>query len=84
MSAATFGNFRNTLGSVSIAVETSRPVAGHLIITELTVMPSEFAIPPLPTRMELWDRDALKTALPPVDKHSVIALSLGTNGGGPR
>jgi hypothetical protein len=35
MRAATFGNFRNTLGSVSIAVETARPVAGHLIITEL-------------------------------------------------
>ena len=83
MWAATFGNFRNTLGSVSIAVETSRPVAGHLIITELTVMPSEFA-PPVPATMELWDRDALKTALRPVDKHSVIALPPGTNGGGPR
>jgi hypothetical protein len=35
MWAATFGSFRNTLGSVSIAVETARPVTGHLIITEL-------------------------------------------------
>jgi hypothetical protein len=26
---------RNTLGSVSIAVDTGRPVLGHLIITEL-------------------------------------------------
>jgi hypothetical protein len=35
MWAAIFGSFRNTLGSVSIAVEPGRPVTGHLIITEL-------------------------------------------------
>jgi hypothetical protein len=35
MRAATFGSFRNTLGSVSIAVETAPPVVGHLIITKL-------------------------------------------------
>jgi hypothetical protein len=43
MCAVTFGNLRNELGSVSIAVETALPVTGHLIITELMVMPSEFA-----------------------------------------
>src|SRR5262245_53767407 len=35
MRAATLGSFRKTLDSVSIAVETARPVSGHLIITEL-------------------------------------------------
>ena len=35
MRALMFGNRRNTLGSISIAVETERPVLGHLIITEL-------------------------------------------------
>jgi hypothetical protein len=39
------GNLRNTLGSVSIAVETARPVLGHLIITELMAEPSAQSAP---------------------------------------
>ncbi|HKS87013.1 MAG TPA: hypothetical protein VJR71_16165 [Pseudolabrys sp.] len=35
MLAVTFGSFRKLAGSVSIAVDTARPVAGHLIITKL-------------------------------------------------
>ena len=35
MCAVTFGNLRNELASVSIAVETALPVTGHLIITKL-------------------------------------------------
>ena len=35
MREETFGNLRNTPGSVSIAVETGRPVTGHRIITAL-------------------------------------------------
>jgi len=31
----TFGNFRKTTVSVSIAVETARPVLGHLIMIEV-------------------------------------------------
>jgi hypothetical protein len=81
MRAATFGSIRNTLGSVSIAVETSRSVTGHLIIIELIgKSPFEF-VPPLLLlpRMELGDRDGLKTAPRRVDKHSVIGLRPGTN-----
>jgi hypothetical protein len=48
MWAVTFGNLRNELGSVSIAVDTALPVTGHLIITKLMVTPSEFAPHPLP------------------------------------
>ena len=59
MREATFGNWRNTLGSVSIAVETDRPVLGHLIITELMG-----ALRISPHAMELLDRDRLKTADP--------------------
>jgi hypothetical protein len=33
--AVIFGNLRKLAASVSIAVETARPVTGHLIITEL-------------------------------------------------
>jgi hypothetical protein len=41
MRALVFGSRRNTLGSVSIAVETERPVFGHLIMTELiSIAPS--------------------------------------------
>jgi len=41
--AVIFGNLRKLAASVSIAVETARPVTGHLIITKLMgVMPSEF------------------------------------------
>ena len=39
MRPATLGNLRNTLGSVSIAVDTGSPVIGHLIITELIAYP---------------------------------------------
>jgi hypothetical protein len=68
MWAATFGNLRNTFGSVSIAVETARPVTGHLIITELMANPFEF-LPPAPLgQMELRDRDGGKTAQCPIDQ----------------
>lgn len=84
MRATTFGSIRNTLGSVSIAVETSRSVTGHLIIIELIAKsPFEF-LPPLLPRMELGDRDDLKTAPRRVDKHSVIGLQPGTNPSGRR
>ncbi len=42
MREATIGNWQNTFGSVSIAVETDRPVLGHLIITELMGRASGF------------------------------------------
>ena len=67
-----------------MAVETSRPVAGHLIITELMVMPSEFA--PLPralARMELLDRDRLTTCRTLGGKLLMIGPD-GTNVGEPR
>jgi hypothetical protein len=35
MHPAIVGNLRNVTGSVSIAVETARPVTGHRIITML-------------------------------------------------
>jgi hypothetical protein len=61
MCAFTFGNMRNELGSVSMAVETAFLVRGHLIITKLMVMPSEFAPAPCSKAMELQDRDHLTT-----------------------
>ncbi len=68
MWAATFGSFRNTLGSVSIAVETERPVTGHLIITELMgfALPSSCTLTPL--GMEPTERDRITTTGRPVDK----------------
>jgi hypothetical protein len=60
MRAATFGNLRNTLDSTSIAVDTARPVLGHMIITELIIGPSDVFIPTT-VRMELNNRDHLKT-----------------------
>ena len=69
MRAAIFGNLRNTLGSTSIAVETGRPVLGHLIITELMAEPSDTARPTA-RGMEPANRDRLKTAGPLVDKVS--------------
>jgi hypothetical protein len=65
MREAIFGKRRNTLGSVSIAVETESPVSGHLIITELMGRASGFVPAPF---MELLDRDRLKTADSPVKK----------------
>jgi hypothetical protein len=35
MCAVTLGSLRNEFASVSIAVETARPVTGHVIITRL-------------------------------------------------
>jgi hypothetical protein len=68
MWAATFGSFRNTLGSISIAVETARPVTGHLIITELMGFALRVRTPLVPSGMEPKDRDRLTTAGRPVDK----------------
>ena len=68
MCAVTCGNLRNELASVSIAVETALPVTGHLIITKLMVMPSEFTPHPCPKVMELQDHDHLTTDFGPVDK----------------
>jgi len=65
MRAATGGSFRNTLGSVSIAVETASPVVGHLIITELMVSPPIFGPA---TGKELLDRDRRETVKPPAEK----------------
>jgi len=48
MREETFGNLRNTLGSVSIAVETGRPVTGHRIITALMGDALRIFIPPGP------------------------------------
>jgi hypothetical protein len=79
MWAVTFGNLRNELDSVSIAVETALPVTGHLIITKLMVTPSEFASHPSPKTMELQDHDGLTTNSSPVDKFYVIAIPPGTN-----
>ena len=69
MWASTFGNRRNTLGSVSIAVETGLPVLGHLIITELMVDPLRIG-----SRLakKSADRDRRKTWAIPVDKVEVI------------
>ncbi len=65
MRAPILGNWRNTLGSVSIAVETERPVLGHLIMTELMAGPPMDLLPrPMELRMELLDRDHLKTTRP--------------------
>jgi hypothetical protein len=58
MREAIFGKRRNTLGSVSIAVETESPVSGHLIITELMGRASGFVPAPF---MELLDRDRPET-----------------------
>jgi hypothetical protein len=69
MWAEIFGSFRKTLGSVSIAFETAQPVTGHLIITELIGNALRVRAFPVPARMELGDRDWLKTAPRPVDKH---------------
>ena len=61
MRAAIFGKRWNTLGSVSIAVETERPVLGHLIMTELMGRASGFVPAPL---MEIMDRDRPEAAAP--------------------
>ena len=45
MRALILGNLRNTCGSTSIAVETARPVLGHLIITELMANPLRLIAP---------------------------------------
>ena len=63
MRASILGSFRNTLGSISMAVETACPVSGHLIITELICEPSDTARSQRPG-MEPANRDRLKTALP--------------------
>ena len=73
MCAVTFGNLRNELASVSIAVETALPVTGHLIITKLMG-------DPCPKAMELQDHDHLTTDFRPVDKLLVIAIPPGTIG----
>jgi hypothetical protein len=65
MRAAIFGKRWNMLGSVSIAVETERPVLGHLIMTELMGRASGFVPAPL---MEIMDRDRPEAADPPVKK----------------
>jgi hypothetical protein len=79
MCAATFGNLRNELGSVSIAVETARLVTGHLIITEFMDEALRIYSRPFPKTMELQDHDRLTTNFGPVDKFSVIAIPPGTN-----
>jgi hypothetical protein len=67
MCAVTFGSLRNELGSVSIAVETGLPVAGHLIITRL--MGDALRIcSHYPKAMELQNHDRLTTDRGPVDK----------------
>ena len=45
MRALILGSLRNTCGSTSIAVETARPVLGHLIITELMANPLRLIAP---------------------------------------
>jgi hypothetical protein len=65
MRAAVFGNLRNTLGSVSIAVETERLVLGHLIMTVLMGGASGYVPTP---GMEPPDHDRLKTTKSPVEK----------------
>jgi hypothetical protein len=79
MRALIFGNLRNTLGSTSMAVEAGSPVMGHLIITELiaTISPEDVQRNTNGTlkRMQLSDRDQLKTAYPSVDKVAVIEKS---------
>jgi len=68
MCAATFGNLRNELGSVSIAVETALPVSGHLIITKLMGDALRIFSRPCPKTMELQDHDRLTPNFGPVDK----------------
>jgi hypothetical protein len=68
MYALTFGNLRNELGSVSIAVETALPVTGHLIITALMGDALRISSPPCPKTKELQDHDRLTTNFRPVDK----------------
>ena len=68
MRAVTFGNLRKEFGSVSIAVETARPVTGHLIITELMGDALRIYSRPFPKTMELQDHDRLTTNFGPVDK----------------
>lgn len=64
MCDATCGKVRNTFGSVSIAVETERPVTGHVIITVLMGNTFGGYFSHL-TAMELSDRDRLMTVLRP-------------------
>ncbi len=59
MREATFGKRRNTLLSVSIAVETASPVFGHLI---MTVLMKSLRIGPH-AAMEPKNRDLPKTTL---------------------
>ena len=61
MRARRFGSLRNTLGSISIPVETGRAVVGHLIIMELMGQPFDRgAVPSCPQ----WN-PAIVTALRP-------------------
>jgi hypothetical protein len=63
----TFGSLRNEFGSVSIAVETARPVAGHLIITKLMGDALRICSHLCPKAMELQDHDQLTTDFGPVE-----------------
>ena len=74
MCAATFGNLRNELASVSIAVETALPVTGHLIITALMGDALRICSHPCPKTMELQDHDRLTTNFGPVGNFYVISI----------
>jgi hypothetical protein len=81
MRAPMSGRLRKTLGSVSISVDTARPLVGHLIITELIRSPPTDSRPTyVPT--ELADLGRLKTAHPLVDNVSVIEIQRGTKARG--
>jgi hypothetical protein len=78
MCAVTFGNLRNELASVSIAVETALSVTGHFIITKLMDDALRICLHPCPKAMELQEHDHLTTDFGPVDKFWVIAIPPGT------
>ena len=79
MCVVTFGNLRNELASVSIAVETALPVSGHLIITKLMGDALRIWLPILARKRWNFGTMTIDDGFwPPVDKFKVTAIPPGT------